>query len=83
MALLGSIRAALSSRDLDAPGHTPHMTIDYRAAEPLAAAITIPIIERPVEDILLVVGGGKDYHVEVIDSWPLRPPPEDPQLRLF
>ncbi len=25
----------------------------------------------------------KDDHYEVIEGWPLRPPPEDPQLCLF
>lgn len=42
--LLAAMRAALSQHGLDAPNHHPHMTISYRAPEPLAT-IAIPVIE--------------------------------------
>lgn len=80
--LLATMRAALQSSDLEAPGHTPHITISYRAPEPLKP-LPIPPIAWPVDEIRLVAGQGKPYRYEVLDRWPLTPPPASPQLPLF
>lgn len=80
--LLAAVRAELASGDLDAPVHSPHITISYRAPEPLAALPIRPVTWE-VDEIRLVVGRGRPYRYEVIDRWPLSPPPASPQMTLF
>lgn len=62
----------------EGPGHTPHLTISYRAPEPLEP-IYIDPIPWQVRDVLLVVGGGSPggYHYEIIDRWALQAVPAD------
>lgn len=81
-ATLGAVRAELLRSDLQAPGHTPHITISYRAPEPLKA-VSIAPIEWQLNEILLVVGHGHPYRYEVIDRWKLSPAPPSRQLPLF
>lgn len=69
MVLLGLICVVFLLCDFDVFGYMLYMMIDYCVVELLVVVIIIFIIERLVEDILFVVGGGKDYYVEVIDSW--------------
>ncbi len=80
--LLGAVRAELQASDLDAPGHTPHVTISYRAPEPLKT-LPIPPVAWQVDEIRLVAGQGRPYRYEVLDRWRLLQPPASPQLPLF
>lgn len=82
--VLGSVQGALWDEGFgEGPGHTPHVTLSYRAPEPLAPIYIEPILWEVCE-VLLVLGHGhgNDYHYEIIDRWTL-PAPADLQGSLF
>lgn len=79
-ALLAAVRNALIEQGIEpGTGHTPHVTLSYRAPERLGATAMAPI-PWTVDELLLVVGGGRPYHYEIIGRWTLQP---HPQLTLF
>lgn len=80
--VLGSVQTALRLGGLHAPGHTPHLTISYRAPEPLPPVPIRPIAWL-VDTLLLVAGAGMPYRYEVIAQWKLARPAESRQLSLF
>lgn len=70
-ALLQAVAAALRAEQLGVTGgHTPHVTISYRAPKKLDARIT-PIVWRS-DTLLLVEAGGTPYRYTIIAQWPLR-----------
>ncbi|MDR7336169.1 hypothetical protein [Roseateles asaccharophilus] len=81
--VLANVRHELRLSGLDAPGHSPHVTISYRAPEPLQVTLAIRSITWLIDEVLLVVGHGMPYHYEVIDRWKLAVPPVSRQLSLF
>ncbi len=67
----------------EGPGHSPHVTLSYRAPEPLVP-IYIDPIAWPVREVTLVVGGShEEYDYEIIDRWSLQAVPADLQGCLF
>lgn len=71
-ALLTAIRAALrAERITDVQGHSPHVTISYRAPSKLPSTPITPI-DWAVEDFLLVRGGGDPYRYEELGRWSLK-----------
>lgn len=81
--VLATVRHELRCSGLDAPGHSPHVTISYRAPEPLLVTLPIRSITWHIDEVLLVVGHGTPYHYDVIDRWKLTAPPTSAQLSLF
>lgn len=82
--VLDSVLGALLDEGFgEGPGHTPHVTLSYRAPEPLEPIYIQPILWE-VREVLLVVGHGQgdDYHYDIIDRWTL-PSPADLQRSLF
>jgi 2'-5' RNA ligase len=70
-ALLSAVRSALKAeRITDVAGHSPHVTVSYRAPYKLASTRIEPI-EWLIDEILLVRGGGDPYRYEVLGRWPL------------
>lgn len=66
-------------------GHTPHVTICYRAPAPLATQFIQPI-DWQIRQILLVVrrGTGNGWRYEALQRWELPAMPDDDcQLELF
>lgn len=57
---------------------TPHITISYWASERLPRMVTIAPVDWMLDEVLLVRGGGRPYHYEVIARWPLQPPCDQP-----
>ena len=73
--LLLSVKAAISTVDRRPQGgHTPHITVSYRAPEHLRAMVQIQPVEWIMDEVLFVRGGGTPYHYEVLGRWPLLPP---------
>lgn len=71
--LLAAIRTGLAAQGLSVGNsHTPHVTISYRAPEPLAPT-RIALIPWPVEQFQLVERGGDPFGYREIASWSLRP----------
>lgn len=73
--LLRSLGAAITATT----GHkavkpTAHITISYWASEKLARLVCIEPVSWLLDEVLLVRGGGRPYHYEVIARWPLQPP---------
>lgn len=68
-----------------ASGVTPHMTLSYRAPALIEKVGIAPTIDWTIHELLLVLGGGKPYRYEVLDSWPLLPEldPAVSQIGLF
>ena len=56
-----------------ATGVTPHMTLSYRAPEPLDKIVLDPLIPWTIDELCLVIGGGHPYRYDVIGRWPLLP----------
>ena len=52
---------------------TAHVTISYRAPSPLDVVSIAPII-WPIDEFLLVKGGGNPYHYEELGRWQLIEP---------
>ena len=75
--LIETLNARLSDQQMDAGGgHTPHITVSYRAPRVLEATeLGTPVLWR-VEELLLVRGGGFPYRYEVLDRWPLTAVPQ-------
>lgn len=82
--VLESVLAALLQEGLgEGPGHTPHLTLSYRAPAPLEPIYIQPIAWQ-VREVLLVVGGShEEYDYDIIDRWALQPVPADLQGCLF
>lgn len=82
--VLESVLSALLQEGLgEGSGHTPHLTLSYRAPEPLEPIYITPIAWQ-VREVLLVVGGShQDYDYEIIDRWALQTVPADLQGCLF
>lgn len=57
---------------------TAHITISYGASERLRRMVPIAPVDWVLDEVLLVRGGGRPYHYEVIDRWRLQPPREEP-----
>ncbi len=73
-ALRQSVRSAIQAttgRTSDQP--TAHLTISYRAPEHLKRMVLIEPVEWTLDEVLLVRGGGRPYHYEIIDRWKLQP----------
>ena len=84
-ALLSAVRLALSAEGIDGgAGHTPHVTISYRAPQRITRTEMDPV-HWMIDETLLVVGGGRPYRYDVIGRWPLLPAAEPamPQFSLF
>lgn len=85
-ALLAAVDAALSAQGLPTgSGHTPHVTISYGAPDRLGPT-SMGAVHWTIDEIELVVGGGRPYGYDVLARWPLRPAAPDPraqQLMLF
>ena len=75
--LVDTLNARLADQEMDAgSGHTPHITVSYRAPRVLETTeLRTPVLWR-VEELLLVRGGGFPYHYEVIDRWSLTGVPQ-------
>lgn len=65
-----------------ATGVTPHVTLSYGAPEMLEKIDVSPAIDWTIDEILLVVGGGKPYRYEIIGRWPLLPEVDPPQVQM-
>lgn len=65
---------------------SPHITLSYGAAEPLQQTIQVdPWVRWTIDELLLVIGGGKPYAYEIVGRWPLLPEIDPPatQMDLF
>ena len=62
---------------------TAHITISYWACERLKRLVPIEPVEWLLDEVLLVRGGGRPYHYEVIDRWQLQLPREAPVNEQF
>ena len=64
----------LATRLGDTLGHAPHITLSYNPPHPLQR-IDIDTVTWPVDEILLVIGGGATgpYRYRVVERWPLQP----------
>jgi hypothetical protein len=81
---LGTAIEATTGRPPTRP--TAHITISYWAREHLRRMVQIQPVDWVLDKVLLVRGGGRPYHYEVIDHWRLQPPREEPvgeQVPLF
>jgi RNA 2',3'-cyclic 3'-phosphodiesterase len=56
-----------------ATGVTAHSTLCYDAPSLIENIRIDPTINWPINELLLVVGGGDPYHYEIVDRWPLLP----------
>jgi hypothetical protein len=61
-----------------ATGVTPHMTLSYRAPEPLDKIVLDPPIPWTIDELCLVIGGGHPYRYDIIGRWPLLPEIDPP-----
>lgn len=61
-----------------ATGVTPHMTLSYRAPEPLDKIVLDPLIPWTIDELCLVIGGGHPYRYDIIGRWPLLPEIDPP-----
>lgn len=76
--ILGDVQTALGSVGLaDGEGHTPHITLSYKAAG-LHPTVAILPLDWTIDELLLVEGGGDPYYYQVLGRWPL-PPLTTPQ----
>ncbi len=83
VALLAAIRSSLQTLGVhDESRHRAHITISYRAPSPLTEIRFTPVA-WPVENFLLVRGGGQPYRYTELCRWPLTPAPQSRQLNLF
>jgi len=75
--LIDTLNARLADQQMDAGGgHTPHITVSYRAPRVLETTeLGTPVLWR-VEDFVLARGGGFPYRYEVLDRWPLTGVPQ-------
>ena len=75
-ALLNAVHHALQLEGLsNDPGHSPHLTISYRAPKELPRQEFAPIPWR-IDELLLVQGNGSPYRYDVLARWPLPEVPE-------
>ena len=75
-ALLANIRDGLQAHGIDGmPGHSPHVTVSYRAPHRLARQAIQPIPWR-IDEVLLVESQGDPYRDEPMGRWSLRPAPQ-------
>jgi hypothetical protein len=87
-ALLAEVNRGLMAEGLPASGgHSPHISISYWAPCALPSLSIRPILWT-IDEILLVEGHSlgeheEHYRYDVIDRWPLQPPPPAPQRDLF
>lgn len=82
-ALLAAVDSAVAAQGFPAGlGHTPHVTISYGAPDRLGPS-KMDVVHWTVDEIQLVVGGGRPYRYEVLGRWPLRPQPPDPAAQQF
>lgn len=85
--LLQSLGAAITATTGRQPVRpTAHVTISYWTREHLRRMVQIEPVEWVLGEVLLVRGGGRPYHYEIIDSWQLAPPRVEPvgeQFPLF
>jgi 2'-5' RNA ligase len=79
-ALLKEVQACLVQAGFGhiATGVTPHMTLSYRAPEPLDKIVLDPLIAWTIDELCLVVGGGHPYRYDIIGRWPLLPEIDPP-----
>lgn len=75
--LIDTLSARLTDQDMDVGGgHTPHITVSYRAPRALdATELRTPVLWR-VDEFVLVRGGGWPYSYEVLDRWSLTGEPQ-------
>ncbi len=75
-ALVAALRAGLVDEGLESmPGHSPHVTVSYRAPHPLASTVIRPIAWR-IDELLLVKSRSEpSYHYHTLGRWPLQPVP--------
>lgn len=69
---VGAATFALTGRKPAWP--SAHLTISYWASEHLRRMVQIEPVEWLLDEVLLVRGGGRPYHYELIDSWRLQAP---------
>lgn len=82
--LMASLRAELQGEGIDDKGgHSPHLTISYRAPVRFAGSLPVAPIAWRIDAFELVQGGGKPYRYRTIGKWPLLAGPEAEQLGLF
>lgn len=79
-ALLKEVQARLVQAGFGhiATGVTPHMTLSYRAPEPLDKIVLDPPIPWAIDELCLVIGGGHPYRYDIIGRWPLLPEIDPP-----
>ena len=78
---LGAAITATTGRQSIRP--TAHVTISYWACERLKRMVQIDPVEWVLDEVLLVRGGGRPYHYEIIDRWRLLPPRAEPIGKQF
>ena len=77
--LLSAVRAAQATEGfVDQTGHTPHVTLSYRAPAGLPSPKIDPPIRWLIDKVWLVKGCGEgaDYRYERLGEWNLNPPPQ-------
>lgn len=73
--LLHTVRAALIAEGVNEKhGHSPHVTISYRAPTTLSTQVITPI-DWTIDEIQLVLAGdSKPYRYHTLERWPLATP---------
>jgi len=72
--LVSHLNSALVAEGLPAGGgHSPHISICYGGATPLARDLHFRTISWSIDEIELVVGGGRPYAYETLGRWVLEP----------
>ncbi|MGM8061117.1 hypothetical protein [Vogesella indigofera] len=74
-ALLSAVRSALIAQGVDErQGHSPHVTISYRAPTPLSSRVIAPI-DWTIDEIQLVLAGDSEpYRYQTLGHWALATP---------
>ena len=78
--LINIAKSAVVSRGVEfgkPNGHTPHITISYSAPVPLPSTRITPI-DWLIDELRLVRTVENPYRYDVLQRWPLRPPPPAP-----
>ena len=73
-AVLDAVRTGLAASAIhESSGHTGHVTLCYRAPEPLAASLPIAPVPWTVDAVELVRAGGDPYRYTTLERWALQP----------
>ena len=85
VALVAAINTAIAACGLPrGGGHSPHVTVHYRAPGSLLRDEHIVPIRWTIDTVELVTGGGHPYRYETLDRWLLQPElPQPRQATMF